>query len=165
MLDLLIINLLLSLFWPVLNADFSLAQLLIGFALGFVVISLTERRYGRFGIRLVSFIFYVLYQILESAVRFAWLVIRMVFRPATPIHPGIVGVPLDITNNFDKMLLASITTLTPGSVVIDLRRSDDGRELMYIHGIDVADPIAFQNEVKSKFERPILRIREDLEER
>lgn len=164
MLRLLVINLLLSLLWPTLNDDFNFGNLLLGFALGFALLSIIDPRYGRFGLRLVSFLLFVLYQILESNVRLAWLVVRVVFNQNTPFHPGIVGVPLTIENDLDKTVLASIITLTPGTLSVDLGRNDDGQELLYVHAVDIGDPLVFRNEIKEKFERRMLQIREDLEE-
>lgn len=164
MLRLLIINLLLSLFWPVLNDDFSLRGLFLGFGLGFIILALLDRRYGRFARQLASFIVYVLYQILVSNVQLAWLIIRITLNPTTVIRPGIVSIPLAIQAAIDKTTLASIITLTPGTVSVDLGRNAAGEEVLYVHAIDIADPEAFRQEIKAKFEQRLLQLREDLDD-
>lgn len=164
MLRLLITNLALSLLWPALNNDYSLGALLTGFILGFIVLAIWQPRYGRFTWETVSFTGYVLYQILESNLSLAWLIIRIVFnRQAADIRPGIVRIPLTITQDLEKTILASIITLTPGTLSLDLGHDASGQECLFVHAIDVSDPEHFRREIKEKFERRLIQIRYDLE--
>jgi multisubunit Na+/H+ antiporter MnhE subunit len=47
---------------------------------------------------------------------------------------------------------------------VDLGGGDDGQEILYVHTIHVGDAAAFRKEIKEKFERRMLQIRQDLEE-
>ncbi len=164
MLRLLIINMLLSLLWPTLNSDYSLGALFTGFGLGFVVLSLIRPRYGRFALQSISFAGYVIYQIFDSNIRLAGLILNILFnRRDDSLKPGIVGVPLTIQSDFEKTVLASIITLTPGTLSLDLGKDRDGNEILFVHTFHLGDAEAFQREIKEKFERRLIQIRYDLE--
>jgi multicomponent K+:H+ antiporter subunit E len=64
-------------------------------------------------------------------------------------------IPLDLRHPFSTTLLASIITLTPGTVSVNL--SGDRRSLL-IHGLAVADPEAAARRVKQRYERPLMEI-------
>ena len=153
----LITNLFISLLWPTLNGEYSLGALFTGFLLGFVVLTVVKPSYGKFFLHAAGFLFYVLYAILQSNLTLAWLVLRVIINPATPLQPGIGAVPLTITDPFERTLLASIITLTPGTLSIDLGQQDGG-DVLYVHAIDLRDPIAFRQEIKENFEDRILHL-------
>jgi multisubunit Na+/H+ antiporter MnhE subunit len=56
------------------------------------------------------------------------------------------------------MTLASVITLTPGTISVDLGRNERGEQLLYVHILATGDPTAFQTEVKETFERLLLRV-------
>ena len=60
-----------------------------------------------------------------------------------------------IENNFVLAVLASIVSLTPGTVSAGL--SADHKTLL-LHGLDVPDAQALIDEVKSRYEAPLLEI-------
>ncbi len=152
---LLIINLFVSLLWPTLNGEYSLSALFTGFLLGFVVLSIVKRSYGKFFFYATGFLLYVLYAILQSNLKLAWLVLAAVVNPATQLQPGLVAVPLRITDPFERTLLASVITLTPGTISVDLGRRDE-QDVLYVHAIDLRDPNAFRREIREDFEDRIL---------
>lgn len=162
---LLILNFFFALLWPTLNGEFNLPTLVIGLLLGFVVLALVKRNYGRFILGTAAFIVYILYAILYSNLRLAWLVIWALYDPKGRLHPGIIALPLAVEDPFDRTLLASIITLTPGTLSIDLGHTDEG-DVLYIHAIEVQDVPAFRQGIKANFESRILRLRhfaEDLD--
>ena len=125
---LLVLNLFISLLWPILNGEFSLRSLLLGFALGFVLLAIVQRKYGYYTLMLFKFTIYVLYAILQSNLRLTAIVLGSLLRPTSRLRPGIVAVPLTLTNPLDITVLASIITLTPGTLSVDLAE-DVGGEL------------------------------------
>ena len=124
---LLVLNLFISMLWPILNNDFTLGALLIGFVLGFVLMSLVQRKYGYYTVRLAWFAAYVLYAILQSNLRLAGKVLAKTVGLQTSLRPGIVAVPLNLTNPFDITVLATIITLTPGTLSVDLGEDVSGQ--------------------------------------
>ncbi|MCX7556978.1 Na+/H+ antiporter subunit E [Xanthomonadaceae bacterium JHOS43] len=93
----------------------------------------------------------VLYDIVRSNIHVA----RLVLGPESAIKPGWVWVPLDLTNIHGITALASLITLTPGTVSAEL--SDDRRYLL-IHALDLQDPEALIDEIKSRYEAPLKEI-------
>ena len=154
---LLIINLFISMLWPTLNGEYSLSALFTGFLLGFAVLSIVRRSYGKYFFYAGGFLLYVVYAILESNLKLAVLVLRTVFTPGMHLRPGIVAVPLEISDPFERTLLASVITLTPGTVSVDLGRQD-GEDVLFVHTIDLPHPNVLREEIKRNFEQRILRL-------
>lgn len=147
------LNLFLAILWPILNGAYTLSNLAIGFVGGLFLIALAERRYGRLAYYGTEFVLYTLWQILISNLRVAWLLLR-----GQRIYPGIVDVPLTITSDFEIVLLASVITLTPGTLSVDLGRNRRGEQVLYVHNLKIEGREAFQESIKSGFERRILRL-------
>lgn len=154
---LLIVNLFISLLWPTLNGEYSLGALFTGFLLGFVVLTIVRRSYGRFFFYAAGFLLYVLFAILQSNLKLAGLVLGTVFSPGKTLRPGIVAVPLTITDPFERTLLASVITLTPGTLSVDLGQRE-GQDVLYVHAIDLHDVETFRRDIKESFEDRILHL-------
>jgi len=82
-------------------------------------------------------------------------VARLVLGPRTALHPGWIWIPLDLTNIHGITALASLITLTPGTVSAEL--SDDRRYLL-VHVLDLRDPDAEVAQIKSRYEAPLKEI-------
>ena len=100
---------------------------------------------------LIRLIGTVLVDIILANLRLAVLILG----PARRWRPCFVVIPLDLRHPFSTTLLASIITLTPGTVSVNL--SGDRRSLL-IHGLAVADPEAAARRVKQRYERPLMEI-------
>ncbi|MEZ4707733.1 MAG: Na+/H+ antiporter subunit E [Caldilineaceae bacterium] len=151
------INVIAALIW----ASFMQAGLLdfiVGMALGALLLSIFQPIYGRRIVRLISFSLYVLWAILISNFRLAWTVIQPTKRMQQRLDPGIVAIPLTIRGELEIMVLASVITLTPGTLTVDLAYRSDGQAVLYVHNLTVRDPDAFRTEIQETFERRILQI-------
>lgn len=82
-------------------------------------------------------------------------VARRVLGPADRLRPAFVTVPLALTHPHSIALLASVVTMTPGTVSAVLSR-DRGRLL--VHALDCADPDALVVHIRQRYERPLLEI-------
>ncbi len=100
---------------------------------------------------LARLVLVVLFDIVVANVRVAGLILgpRARLRPAFFTVPVTLGAPYPIT------LLASIISLTPGTVSADL--SPDRRTLL-VHGLDVADVPATVARIKQRYERLLLEL-------
>lgn len=92
--------------------------------------------------------------------RLAWdilkanlVVARQVLGPNRRLQPQFVWVPLELANIHGISALASIITLTPGTVAASL--SADRRYLL-VHCLDVDDPDAMIADIKRRYEAPML---------
>ena len=100
--------------------------------------------------KVISFIFYFLYELAKANVQVATDVINR-----KNIKPGIVRVPMDAQTDLEITLLSNFINLTPGTVIIDI--SDD-RKVVYIHSMIVRDRESFIHSIKNGYERRLLEI-------
>lgn len=76
-------------------------------------------------------------------------VARRVVGPLDRLRPAFVEVPLDLRDPFVATILASIVSLTPGTVSIDVDRE---RWVLCLHALDAPDPDALIREIKQRYE-------------
>ncbi|MEO1701433.1 MAG: Na+/H+ antiporter subunit E [Pseudomonadota bacterium] len=153
--NLLLANVLLALAWAGVSGSFGLANLLFGFFLGALALSLIREQVGSVGYfsrlrRVASLALLFVYELVLSASRVAWLVIN----PAPMnLKPGIIAYPLKVDRDFEITLLANLITLTPGTLSVDV--SSD-RTKLFIHALDCSDPDTIKEDIANGFERKIL---------
>jgi multicomponent K+:H+ antiporter subunit E len=82
-------------------------------------------------------------------------VARLILGSPTKLRPLFVEFPLDLTQPMSISLLASIITMTPGTVSADL--SEDSK-LLLIHALDCDDPARLIGEIKHRYEKPLMEI-------
>jgi multicomponent Na+:H+ antiporter subunit E len=151
-------NLLLALAWAALSGEFSLASLLTGHVLGYVILLMLVKG----GVLPPSPYVGKVYQAVGLGVFFLWELIRANLRlaldvatPSYQMKPGIVAIPLDARRDGEILLLAMLINLTPGSVALDV--SDD-RSVMYVHVMYMLTPDAARAEIKQGFERRVMQL-------
>jgi multicomponent K+:H+ antiporter subunit E len=66
-----------------------------------------------------------------------------------------VRVPLDVTGDFAITLLASVVSLTPGTVSAEL---DARRRYLLVHALSEEDPDALVHRIKFRYERHVKEI-------
>jgi multicomponent Na+:H+ antiporter subunit E len=147
-------SILLALAWAALQGRITLANLIAGYAVGYVILSLLARggvmpstlvSRTRHAIGLAAFF---AWELLVANVRVAMDVLR----PRTAIRPAVLAIPLDVTSDGEILLLSMLINITPGSVTIDL--SDDRRTL-YVHVMHMTSAEASRREIKDGFERRV----------
>jgi multicomponent K+:H+ antiporter subunit E len=82
-------------------------------------------------------------------------VARLVLGPEERLRPAFFYIPLQVTNAQSIALLASIITMTPGTVSADL--TDDQRRLL-VHALDCPDAEQMIADIKQRYEKPLLEI-------
>lgn len=144
------------LLWLLLVAELSSGQVLLA-ALLAVVLPLVagmlqpERaRFGRTAMILVL-VRRVLWDILLSNIEVA----RRIIGPERALTPAFVWLPLELTNIHGITALASIITLTPGTVSAEL--SQDQKHLL-VHCFNLKDRDALVASIKSRYETPLKEI-------
>ena len=148
-------NLLLALAWTALSGEFSLANLVTGHVLGYLILLLLVKG----GVLPPSPYIGRVYRAVALAAFFLWELVwanlRLALDVATPryqMKPGILAVPLDATKDSEILLLTMLINLTPGSVALDV--SED-RKVMYVHVMYIDSPDAARAEIKHGFERRV----------
>jgi multicomponent K+:H+ antiporter subunit E len=66
-----------------------------------------------------------------------------------------VRVPLDIHDDFPVTVLASVVSLTPGTVSADI---DAERRYLLVHALSVTDTEALVDHIKARYEAPLKEI-------
>jgi multicomponent Na+:H+ antiporter subunit E len=154
----LLLNVLLALAWVALTGQFTPANLVVGFVLGYLMVWLVQSPTGS------SSYFAKVHQVIGFAVFFLWELIQANLRVAydvlTPRHhmrPGVIAIPLDARTDVEITLLANLITLTPGTLSLDVSAD---RGVLYVHIMYVDDLEQARRDIKAGFER---RVREVLQ--
>lgn len=151
-----LLSITLFILWVVLNNEVSIGTMMFGFLLA-LIMPLVVRPFWPDGPRLVrpgmalSFSLRVLTDIVVAN----WSVSRLVVGPIRNLSPAFVEVPLDVRDPFAATILASIVSLTPGTVSIDV---DQNHWVLKIHALDVPDREALVRQIKWRYEKPIREI-------
>jgi multicomponent Na+:H+ antiporter subunit E len=152
--NLYLVNVLMALAWAAVTGSFSLVNLIFGFALGALALSLIREQVGSMGYfsrgrRVLALMALFVYELVLSAIRVAILVLT----PDMKLKPGIFAFPLRVDRDFEITLLANLITLTPGTLSVDV--SDD-RRFLYVHALDCSDPDQTREDIADGFERKIM---------
>jgi multicomponent Na+:H+ antiporter subunit E len=146
-------SLLLALAWAALQGDITLANLVVGYMVGYAILALLAR-----GGVMPSILAARTLHGVGLAAFFAWELILANFRVAADvlrgyrIEPAVVAIPLDITTDGEILLLSTLINITPGSVTIDL--SDD-RKTLYVHVMHMISADETRRDIKNGFERRV----------
>lgn len=149
-------NLLLAFTWVALTGALYFSNFYFGFLLGFFLLWLTRRneidkRYFNRVPKIIAFIFYFIWEMIKANIHVAYDVIT----PRFFMKPGIVKYPLVAKSDFEINILATMISLTPGTLILDI--SDD-KKAIYIHVMYLEDKEKFIANTKNNLERRLLEI-------
>ncbi len=132
-------NLILMLVWCALFGDFAVKNLVGGFLIGYLMLMLLSSRgvvgsprYLRRVRRILSFLGFFLKELVLANIRVA----RDVVTPGINSKPAIVAVPLSDLSDAEITLLATLVSLTPGTMSMDVSTN---RETLYLHVMHLDD--------------------------
>lgn len=151
-----LLNIGLAIIWMLLRNEFSPIEFFIGYVVG-IALLFVLRRFLTF-----DFYFRRVIAIFKLIILFLWElilanidVIKIVLSPKLDIQPGIIAVPTKLKTDWEVTLLASLISLTPGT--LSMYFSEDGRTL-YVHSIHVPDKEAMIKQIHNTFERAIMEV-------
>ncbi|HMR19357.1 MAG TPA: Na+/H+ antiporter subunit E [Sphingobacterium sp.] len=156
MIRLFLMNLLLSFIWVALTGSMYYTNFMFGFLLGFGILWVMNRndsdqRYFFRVPKVLGFVFYFFVQMVKANLQVAYDVMT----PRYFMKPGIVRYPMNARTELEINLLATMISLTPGTLIMDV--SEDKRNL-YIHVMYLNDPEVFIKDMKTGLERKLLEI-------
>lgn len=100
--------------------------------------------------------------LLAFAPRFLWdlvvanvTVAALALNPVRRVRPRWIVIPLDVEHPYGITMLASVISLTPGTVSAELGAD---RRTLLVHALDLRDGEAEVRRIKERYEAPILRI-------
>lgn len=145
----------LMLIWVIANGTLAADTLIVGvvitaaIALAFAMFS---RVYGviRWSPKVILYYLMYLVVFLIELTKANLNVMRLVFSPRIAIEPGIVAIRTELKSSIGRLALANSITLTPGTLVVDIR--DD---TLFVHWINVSatDPVAATEAISARFEK------------
>jgi multicomponent Na+:H+ antiporter subunit E len=142
--SLFLVNVLLALLWVLLWDDLSVYTIVIGFVFGYATLYLFTRfSSGRtlrnaYGQRLIDlFVFAVKFTILliRSNLEIAWEILT----PGYGMTPRIIRYEVTGMTETQVAAFSNAITLTPGTLVVDVRDSAGGRLHLYVHCLYAGD--------------------------
>ncbi len=144
------------LLWVALSNAANLAQLVIAVFLAICLPILTQRFWpepasGFKPLPALKLIGILLWDILIANIDVA----KLVLGPISKLKPAFIEVPLDMQDPFVATLLASMVSLTPGTVSIDIDRS---RWVLQVHALNVDDVQKLIDVIKQRYEEPLKEI-------
>ena len=151
-----LINNMLMLVWVALSGDFTFANFIFGFFLGFIALWMSSRehkgkKYFKLLPNALTFMLFFLYELIKANIQVAYEVMT----PTLYMEPGIVRVPLDAKTDLEITLLANLISLTPGTLSLDV--SENG-QFLFVHTMYVHDKEEFIYSIKNGFERKVLEL-------
>lgn len=143
-------------FWLLMAEDYSAGNVLMALLLAWVMPQMAarlEREFARLGEvgALIPLAFKLAWDIVVANITVA----KQVLGPEKNLRSGFVWVPLELTNIHGISALASIMTLTPGTVSAEL--SED-RKYLLVHCLDIDDPQKMIDEIKTRYETPMRKV-------
>ncbi|WP_338470710.1 Na+/H+ antiporter subunit E [Niallia sp. XMNu-256] len=152
-----LINIALAVIWTFLQNNYSLSSFFFGYANGLLLLYILRRFlvFDFYFIRVWAII-KLLFLFLKELVVANIDVIKIVLNPNLSNYtPGIVAVPTNLNTKFEITLLASLISLTPGTISMDF--SDDSK-IIYIHSIHIEDREEMIAQIHNTFERAIMEV-------
>jgi multicomponent Na+:H+ antiporter subunit E len=151
-------NLMLAVAWTVSTGQFTVANLLAGLVLGYLVLLFARRTLGPSNYfakvpLVLRFSGFYLWQLVLSNLRLAYDVMT----PTHYMRPGVIAVPLEARTDAEITLLSNLITLTPGTLSLDL--SPD-RRVLYVHAMYIgkAGVEGARQHIKEGLERRVLEV-------
>lgn len=148
-----LVNLILALIWTTLTGLFTPANLVVGFLLGYLTLLASRRARRPTGyFDKVNQVLHILIFFLAELVLANLRVAADVLTPRFHMRPRVLAIPLDVHGDLEITMLASLISLTPGTLSLDV--STD-RRVLYIHAMYAADAEALRAEIKRGLERRV----------
>jgi multicomponent Na+:H+ antiporter subunit E len=147
-------NLLLAIVWYAGVGRGGVRELVFGFVVGYVVLWWLRPLLGRTQYfsklpKVIRFILFFIKELVESTLRVAYDVVT----PAAHRRPGVIGIPLGARSDVEIVVLATLVTLTPGTLGLDV--SED-KKMLYIHTMFAENPDEVRKHIKEGYETRVL---------
>lgn len=149
-------TLILALVWLMLNNTVAFAHIVLGVFLGILIPWMTRVFWPEtLSLRHPLVAFKLTCTVIYDIVVANLIVARLIIGPVPALRPAFVGYPLQLQTSHAISTLASIITLTPGTV--SARLSQDRRVLL-IHVLDLDNAADLIAEIRQRYEAPLKEI-------
>lgn len=139
--------------WAIMQHRLDVADLLVGYLVALAVVWVcrdfwTERVTIRSAGSLLRLLAVFVKELIVANLQVAWIVIH----PRLPIRPALIELPLALRDDLQITGLATLITLTPGTVTVDVAPD---RSALHVHCLVTDDADAVRAQIKRQFEQPI----------
>lgn len=144
------------LIWLVVQMSVSLGNILLGGILA-ILIPMWTKRFWPDAPRVRNFPLFLrytavfLYDVLIANLHVAYQIVM----PQSRLKPRFIFIPLDIEHPFTITVLASTISLTPGTVSSHISAD---HKMLIVHALHCEDEAAMVQEIKDRYERPLMEI-------
>lgn len=154
--SMLVLHLFLALAWLAITGELTPGNFVAGFTLAYLLLWVMRhilgcQNYVRRVWDTAGLVVYVIWEVILSGLRVAYDVVT----PRLHVRPGIIAVPLAAENDLEIFILASLVTLTPGTLSLDV--SSD-RKTLYVHEMYITDPDEARRKIKEGMEQRLLKV-------
>ena len=151
----LILNLILAGMWLLFHQNPNLAQFIIGFATGFILLALFQSvigsaNYVRRGLSFVRFLVVFLREFILANVA---VTMTVLFGARKKIHPNFITLDVDGMKPFEILILSYCITLTPGTTSVEI---EDDFKTLIVHALDAEHPEKVRDQINSTLRESIL---------
>ena len=151
-----LLSIFLVILWLFLVNSFTLAQLLLGLALG-GLIPLVAHPFMPSQPRVHKPLLMIKYLLVFAAdiLSSNWQVARLLLGKSSHLQPGFFYYPVELDNDYAITLLASTISLTPGTVSAHY---DADKKQLLVHALHLQDEQAQIDQIKNRYEKALMEI-------
>lgn len=146
----------LTLLWVALTSSFTLPNLILGFLLALVVVAVAiqeQPNQDRLQINILQIIPFFIFMLSEMLVANTQVIID-ILRPKPQRNPGIIRFTPRCNKNYQRIWLANMISLIPGTLTID---TDKEANYLYIHIMFLHDKTAILEDFR-RLESQVMRM-------
>ena len=143
--------------WLLLVNDFtSVGHWLLGAALGIIIPYLTDGWWPN-RVKIASWPQLLLFaqHMLVDIIKANFDVAKLILGSTRELDPSFVDLPYEVENELAIFMLASAISLAPGTVAASVDRR---HKLMRVHALHCTDEQALIDEIKHRYEAPLMRV-------
>ncbi|MCC5892300.1 MULTISPECIES: Na+/H+ antiporter subunit E [Exiguobacterium] len=151
-----VLNTVIAIMWAVLWNSYTGVDFLLGYIVGiFILFVLRRFLHFDFYMRRVFAAFKLIALFIKELIMSNIDVVKVLLSPKFDIEPGIIEVPTQLKSDWELTLLASLISLTPGTLSMDF--SEDKKSI-FVHSIHVPDKEQMIREIHDTFEKAIMEV-------
>ncbi|MDX5323295.1 MAG: Na+/H+ antiporter subunit E [Exiguobacterium sp.] len=151
-----VLNTVIAIMWAVLWNSYTGVDFLLGYIVGiFILFVLRRFLHFDFYMRRVFAAFKLIALFIKELIMSNIDVVKVLLSPKFDIEPGIIEVPTQLKSDWELTLLASLISLTPGTLSMDF--SEDKKSI-FVHSIHVPDKEEMIREIHDTFEKAIMEV-------
>ena len=151
-----LMNLIISFMWMLLNESYTIPTFIWGFLVGILLLFLFQKFIpGHFYLYPVLKIIRLILIFIRELILSNIDIVKLVYKRNLNFEPGIFSYPLEVKKDWQITLLANLITLTPGTLSVAI--SDDNSKI-FIHAMHIDNIEESIQSIKETFEKSIMEV-------